>query len=319
VLLPIACGGRSLPGEGLSDSEGGESGGTAAFGGYGADNGGGRGGFTGGSAGEGGVGGSPAAGGSFAGFAGSAMAGAAGSAGAAGRSGGTAGSGFGLAGGSFGGVAGNGGGGSAGMPSGLPFEPNALGGCDVSLPVDGGFERCESGLLHRPAVGVCNDSLPRTSAFGPGVLSELELAASAGGLTPEQIEGLYPCREDAQCVDRANGYCSLVSALGWTGSDITQCRYACTSDLECGGGTICQCDVPAGRCVTASCATDAECGAGLHCALEDVPDDCTPQIPPVWTCQTHDDECAQASDCPDGDGCMTRNGRRQCLPALCSD
>jgi hypothetical protein len=265
------------------------------------------------------VGGSPAAGGSFAGFAGSAMAGSAGSAGAAGRSGGTAGSGFGLAGGSFVGSAGVSGGGAAGMPSGLPFEPSALGGCDVSLPVDGGFERCESGLLHRPAVGVCNDSLPRASAFQPGVLFELEQAAAAGGLTSEEIEELFPCREDAHCADRANGYCSLASAFASTIGYITQCQYACTSDLQCGGGTICQCGVPAGRCVTASCATDAECGEGLHCALEDAPDGCTPAIPLVWTCQSDDDECAQASDCPDDEGCVVRDGRRQCSPVLCSD
>ena len=211
VLLPIACGGRSLPGEGLSDPEGGESGGTAALGGYGADPEGGRGGSTGGSAGEGGVGGSPAAGSSFAGLRRQ-------------RDGGS-----------------------------------------------GGF--CRSGGTIRRQRRIARTA---TAASWP----------------------------------RSDGRALISRNVGTPARAIS----------ECGGGTICQCDVPAGRCVTATCATDAECGGGLHCALEDAPHDCTPTIPLVWTCQSYEDECAQASDCPEGEGCMTRNGRRQCLPAaLCSD
>lgn len=325
--LSLDCGGRTLPGDGLGDGEGGASAGTASVAGYGSSEGGGRGGRGGGRAGEGGAGGRTVGGSSSGGFGGSAMAGSAGAFAGSGPSGGAAGSGFGLAGGSFGGFAGDGtagvagAAGAAGAAGGPPTEPEpiALTGCDVSVPVEGGIERCENGLLHRPVAGACNNALPRASAFEPGVLAAFEAAASDAGLTPEQIDGLFACREDTDCTEQESGYCSLVSALGWTGSDITQCQYACATDQECGGGTLCECGTPGGRCVTASCFTDSECDDGLHCALEDAPSGCAPQTPLVWTCQTDADECALSDHCPVGEACLIRNGRRQCLPPFCSN
>src|SRR6188768_2392220 len=54
-------------------------------------------------------------------------------------------------------------GGGSGNTAGKPSSGGGSGlyPCDNPMPVDGGYERCENGTLHRPSVGECPSSLPR--------------------------------------------------------------------------------------------------------------------------------------------------------------
>lgn len=302
VIAPSACGGRSALDDGSYEDEGHELGGTggtpAAFGTGGSARGG-SGGRRGGRAGAAGSGGTSigGAGGTLA------SGGTAGVAGAA-----TAGA---------GGAAGTGSGGAAGAGASPSVD---LVGCSLSTPLDGGFARCESGLLHRPGAGVsCFNRLPRESAFDPEVLLGLERLARDAGYTEAEISFLYTCREDTDCVERPNGYCALAFDGEWAvGVSFTACRYACSSDTECGGGTLCQCGEPAGKCVSATCFSDAECDAGLLCAPYDASLGCGPTPATVWACQRRDDDCSVDAHCAEDLVCRMIAGRRTCAAPPCN-
>jgi hypothetical protein len=209
-------------------------------------------------------------------------------------------------------------GGAAGSGSVEPFHSVAFTGCALSTPLEGGFSQCANGLLHRPlAGGVCANALPRASAFAPEVILALEQAARSAGYTDFEIPLLYACREDTDCSALPNGYCDLALPEGWTGSNnFTQCRYACSTDADCGGGTLCECGEPGGRCVTARCFEDAECGRGRRCAPYDATPGCELESR-IWECQQLDDECSLDVHCGEAQACIVLDGRRRCAPRIC--
>ena len=306
-----ACGARSMAGadldDGIGDGIGGDeaSGGTRFMGSGGSSRGGaggtrvGGGGASGlggttpaGGNGGGGIGGTGVGGAAVAGAAGAAMVEAAGAAGA-----------------SLGGAAGSGDG---------PFPPVALTGCSISTALEGGFALCANGLLHRPLAGsACLNALPRERSFEPAVLLGLEQAARSAGYSEAEIPLLYPCRADTDCLELPNGYCDLASPEGWSGAgSFTQCRYACSTDADCGGGTLCECGAPGGRCVTAQCFDDSECGEGLRCAPYDATPGCAFESR-IWECQRLDDECSVDVHCGDGQACIFIGGHRRCTSRIC--
>jgi hypothetical protein len=301
-----ACGGRAMldadPDVGLDAGRGGSrvepSGGSA-----GRSRSGGTGGARGGSAGAPGVAGTASGGSGSGGAAGAAMAGAAGT----GMSG------------SAGTASGGAAGGGAGGGSGEPLPSVAFTGCALSTPVEGGFSRCADGLLHRPVAGrACSNALPRGRAFAPEVLLALEQIALGVGYMESEIPFLYLCREDTDCTDQPNGYCDLSTPEGWNGStSFTQCRYACSTDADCGGGTLCECGDPGGQCVTARCFEDPECGEGRRCAPYDATPGCEFESR-IWECQRLDDECSLDAHCSDGEVCLFVDGHRRCTPPVCS-
>jgi hypothetical protein len=310
VVFANACGGRSMAGADLGDGVGGDgasggSGGTRVAG-PGGSSGVGAGGTRVGSAGAyasggttlgggnggGGIGGTGVGGAAVAGAAGAAMVGVAGAAGA-----------------SLGGAAGSGDG---------PFPPVALTGCSISTPLEGGFSQCSNGLLHRPLAGsACLNALPRERSFEPELLFELEQAARSAGYTEAEISLLYQCRADTDCRELPNGYCDLASPEGWSGAgSFTQCRYACSTDADCGGGTLCECGDPGGQCVTAQCFYDSECGEGLRCAPYDATPGCAFESR-IWECQRLDDECSVDTHCGYGQACIFIEGHRRCTSRIC--
>jgi len=216
------------------------------------------------------------------------------------------------------GSAGTASGGAAGSGGNEPFPSVAFTGCALSTPLEGGFSRCSNGLLHRPISGAaCPNALPRASAFAPEVLLALEQAARSAGYTESEIPFLYQCRADTDCSARPNGYCALSLPEGWNGStNFTQCRYACSTDADCGGGTLCECGDPGGQCVTAHCFEDAECGAGRRCAPYDATPGCDFESR-IWECQRLDDECSVDSHCGEEQACVFIDGHRRCTPLIC--
>jgi hypothetical protein len=269
------------------------SGGAAGRGGSG-----GTGGARGGGAGAPGVAGTAAGGSGSAGAAGAAMAGAAGT--------------------GMSGSAGTASGGAAGAGSDEPLPSIAFTGCALSTPIEGGFSRCADGTLHRPVAGrVCPNALPRGRAFAPEVLLALEQIALGVGYIESDIPFLYLCREDTDCTDQRNGHCELTMPDGWDGSTrFTECRYACSTDFDCGGGTLCECGDPGGQCVTARCFEDPECGEGRRCAPYDATPGCELESR-IWECQRLDDECSLDAHCGDGEVCLFVDGHRRCTPPVC--
>jgi hypothetical protein len=309
LVSPSACGGRAMldddPDIGLGAGRGGSrfesSGGASGRNGSGRSGSGGTVDARGGSAGAPGVAGTASGGRGIIGAAGAAMAGAAGT----GMSGSA-------------GALGSASGGAAGGGSDQPSPSLAFTGCALSTPLEGGFSRCANGLLHRPVAGrACPNALPRGRAFAPEVLLALEQIALGIGYVESDIPFLYLCREDTDCTDLRNGYCELTMPDGWDGStSFTECRYACSTDADCGGGTLCECGDPGGQCLTARCFEDAECGAGRRCAPYDATPGCEFESR-IWECQRLDDECSVDAHCGDGEVCLFIDGRRRCTPPVC--
>lgn len=282
-ITAAACGGRSMASD-FDDEIGLGDGGTAGGGAGGAAGSGvlpPRGGRGGGGA--GGVGGT--ASGGYAGYAGSAVAGGAGTA-----------------------MIGNGGTGMA--SSVVPGE------CFDSISLGAGFERCETGQLHRTRVdGVCSSPLPRDYSFTSEELVALQLAAIERGLDATALAEILPCVYDEQCGDLPNGYCAATPG----GALLSECRYGCVSDGECDSGSICLCGDPVGTCVPALCDDDLECAGDLRCVAYDPSPGCDSfTLLPVFRCQTYQDECASDLDCsPAAPHCTSIGDRFACVSGGC--
>jgi hypothetical protein len=84
------------------------------------------------------------------------------------------------------------------------------------------------------------------------------------------------------------------------------CSYdACTSDSDCGGGSVCECRVSpnfdANTCFHGDCRVDADCG-GEYCSpsLTQLDSTCL-NVPPGsvgYFCHTRQDACINDADCP---------------------
>jgi hypothetical protein len=123
---------------------------------------------------------------------------------------------------------------------------------------------------------------------------------------PQDVNG---CTGDSSCTAKPNGMC--VTALP-TGQCV--CDYGCTTDADCGAGSICRCGDPVGVCVTASCNADADCSGAL-CSQYTANPGCETL---AFACQTEKDTCGADSDCSGGDQCTLVNGARTCSGPTCA-
>lgn len=287
--MALACGARSLASDFDDDIQV-----TGGAGGFGSTGGGGRGGAPrGGSAGS-----APAIGGSA-------------SVGNGGRAstGGSSGSGVGIGGSAMSGSGGSGVG---------PRTRTLPGSCRYPEALGNGFERCETGQLHRESLGgACSFSVPRDSAFDAGDIAELEQAAIDRGLSFDEVAALLPCISDSDCNVIPYGYCTR-SATANVGP-LTECRYGCTTDQECGGGAVCLCGDPVGTCVTALCTSDDDCAGALRCTAYDWAPGCAVGgLSLIFTCQTRDDECSSDLECDASTpNCTSGGDRRMCMALEC--
>jgi hypothetical protein len=174
------------------------------------------------------------------------------------------------------------GGGAAGAP--LGAVP-----CENPQPVivEGqatGYEHCDRGFTHRPAVMDCPLGQP------PERL-------------PACVSGDNECTQHAECPELPYGWCQF-SAVG------CKCSYGCANDTEC-IEAICVCGTPYGTCTPAACTSDADCGGALCTTYQLQP--CGDDVSAVaWACQSELDECAGFEDCPTGKYCVLVNGHREC-------
>ncbi|MGB1017172.1 MAG: ferritin-like domain-containing protein, partial [Nannocystaceae bacterium] len=131
------------------------------------------------------------------------------------------------------------------------------------------------------------------------------------------IEGTpSTCMIDADCTDKANGYCSLTVDFG---ENSCGCNYACASDADCDTGEICDCgalrgDASKSRCVPAECDSTASCD-GYGCVAYDASPYCG-EI--KIACQTPEDECQNDDDCDDIGFCIKSEGAFRCIPGECA-
>jgi len=164
---------------------------------------------------------------------------------------------------------------------------------DIAPPRPKPFVECEGGWRHRPVAVECPSELPRTAELPP--------SAAGGDL----------CSSDADCDDKAHGYCAPSQGIGE--APVNVCHYGCTTDADCGDGHLCTCGALIGECIPSDCTTDADCG-GLLCASYIQYRGCDF---PAFGCQTPEDECITDRDCADGTYCEKREGARVCIEANC--
>jgi hypothetical protein len=160
-----------------------------------------------------------------------------------------------------------------------------------------GFEVCDSGFIHRPAVHTCPSKLPR-----------------AGTCSSVLDGGALACSTDTDCKAQPNGMCGS-DPNGGGPVPFCQCFYGCTSDADCGSGKNCLCGDPVGVCIEASCTSDADCGAGLLCTMSAPLGTCPSASP--FACQTPQDTCGGDRDCaPNGSkACRYSNSHHECVQA----
>ncbi|HEY5955434.1 MAG TPA: ferritin-like domain-containing protein, partial [Polyangiaceae bacterium] len=152
------------------------------------------------------------------------------------------------------------------------------------------FVHCSEGYTHRTDISDCTSELPRPTTCGASV--------SPGG-----------CQSDAECKDRANGYCT--PALP---SSSCYCNYGCVRDSDCAAGQICECGDPVGHCVESKCSSDADCNGGL-CASYDVNPGCGGV---AFACTSALDACTGGAQCAGGYCAMGASGFRVCANVSCA-
>jgi hypothetical protein len=191
------------------------------------------------------------------------------------------------------GAAGSGAGGSVALAS--QFHA-----CNDPEPLDGGWERCANGLVHRPVVGQCPSQLPRAQAIDPAIIQRIYPNYAPGSGTGGSMGVDRPaCERDGDCKAGPYGYCEP-GYLG-EGSPAVICRYGCVSDSDCSAGSVCVCNGgPIGSCVQSSCSSDADCEGDAMCAGYTSEPGCN--LPAVG-CQTSRDTCAIRADCGERQEC----------------
>jgi hypothetical protein len=167
-----------------------------------------------------------------------------------------------------------------------PVPVQVTSGAQTSLE-DTGFDRCQSGAIHRRAVVATCPWLPPSASTGCSV----------------------SCQSDADCVQRPLGVCAQAHQLG----GYCGCFYGfCEKDADCGAGSICLCGGPVGgTCVPATCTTDAGCAAGFLCVSSSL--SCGGGRS-AFACQSAADECLGDGDCPTNDLCVLQADKRSCVP-----
>lgn len=156
----------------------------------------------------------------------------------------------------------------------------------------GGAERCDSGMIHRPAVGQCTGGPPWPTGGVPDPYP-LSFGTIAFG------DG---CRKDSECVAMPHGYCQFIGRSGPELSE-SNCTYACASDADCDAGFVCSCGETVGTCVPAECATDADCN-GKPCILLPSVAICGQPAHPRYACGRADQQCATDAHCAGSGRCI---------------
>ncbi len=199
-----------------------------------------------------------------------------------------------------------------------PTPPGVHRACYQPTSLGGGFERCGDGVVRRPAAGTCPSELPRATLFNPAQLLEFDRIIADNGITPDQLRAWRPCLKDSDCDGFRHGYCWVAFEGGvWTGeSALTQCKYGCTTDAECGGPRVCMCGSPIGLCTNATCLSDSDCPGDLSCTQYESGPGCGSQAPLAFACQAFEDACSVDADCP-GAYCLYNGSRRECGQVGC--
>ncbi|MGB1017304.1 MAG: hypothetical protein ACPG4T_24415, partial [Nannocystaceae bacterium] len=132
----------------------------------------------------------------------------------------------------------------------------------------------------------CNGARVREEAVQCNLPAQTDEACQ---VDPEFEDPPSTCMVDADCTDKANGYCSLNSGVGGSSCG---CNYACASDADCETGEICDCgalsgDASKSRCVPAECDSQASCDGYGCVAFDEMPYCGITKL----ACQTPEDEC----------------------------
>lgn len=138
---------------------------------------------------------------------------------------------------------------------------------------------------------------------------------SLPGWAADELSRLLTCDDNADCTERANGYCAWVEH---SQVPMTRCEYACETDRDCGDNAVCDCGSDVGRCVPSTCDT-ARCGNSA-CVRFDDPSVCTDGYLGAgvyYGCTTAADACTTSDDCAAGEVCSAydathRIGSRHC-------
>jgi hypothetical protein len=163
--------------------------------------------------------------------------------------------------------------------------------------VNTGFEECQGGAIHRPAIHACGGAMPRP---------DHECKGTTDG-----------CRRDADCKGPHEycGYGGSARGLACT------CVAGCQADADCGAGQVCLCEgnaesrSPTGRCVKAACQRDADCASGPCLATPTSALTNEQYASLAFACQSPQDECATDADCP-SHLCVLTAGKRSCQPRI---
>jgi hypothetical protein len=150
--------------------------------------------------------------------------------------------------------------------------------CVLESLLEGNWERCTNGMVHRRELGSCSSRLPRPNQSLEAFL----------GYPPGVDAGVaYACLRDSDCTEADHGHCEL-------GQGGPYCDYGCLVDADCGAGQVCLCGPDIGQCVVAQCSTDADCGASSLCGSYEYDPHCGGTR---FACQVAEDRCAGDRDC----------------------
>ena len=160
-----------------------------------------------------------------------------------------------------------------------------------------GLTDCEGGSMARVEPTECGSTLPRPEQCA---------AAQACGSSPSGCS----CLTDADCTERANGYCGSGGQIGGC-----YCSYGCRKDADCGSDMVCLCGDPVGQCVSATCSQKSDCPGTNECLSYTQ----SPGCPGVaFACQNAADTCASDADCTGGAQCSLQGSPRRCTPMSCT-
>ena len=157
---------------------------------------------------------------------------------------------------------------------------------DPSMYAPGLPTKCQEGYFYREKSAICT-RVDAAAASRPRVSGSLECS-----------------RDPGMCSAFAYGVC-----VNAPSNDEAFCVSGCGSDEDCEDGDRCDCNGNGGHgeCRHDDCYSDAECERGYHCAATWL--SCGMS---VFSCQTAKDACFGASDCPEGQYCIVKDGARQC-------
>lgn len=145
------------------------------------------------------------------------------------------------------------------------FAPHAARECAIPAASDwgGGFLLCRDGSYRRHLADACKNPLPRPEP----------------GSTCHRGD---QCCHDADCALAPFGYCSYGA-----------CIYGCASDADCSSDSLCFCQDPIGKCVSATCRADADCPSDFPCSAGN-------GVSGPFACQSPFDACLVDPDCGGG-------------------